>query len=199
MTKRVDLLPQEYHVRKRLRERIVLWTGAVAMAALGVLLVAREQRTAGALLEAAVVPLRAQAAEIANQEDRLRAALPLLRALQEKEQTRLRSFENMKGLLREPSWSVVFSDLAESLSEKVWITELSLQKERKQTAQGDQPREETRLTLSGAGQSYSEVMDFVSRFSRSGCVRDFSLVSSSVPPRRGERMVVKFAASGVIK
>jgi hypothetical protein len=199
MTKGVDLLPKEYLLHRRIRVRAVAWVGIAVVALLAMLVLGQVSSRRASLLEAQFVPIRAQAAQLRNDEERLPVLLATLRTDLESESLLLAKRADASVPGAEPQWASLLSDLVEAAPDNVSFSELTVRRERQQPGIGSKAGDQVGVSVSGDANTYSDVLGFVSRFSASPRVSRFELRSSSTPPGLATASRVSFQAAGQVK
>ena len=200
MKKQVNLLPDSYVQRARVRRIVRLWL-IVAAGAVWIFVLALahfEQRARS--VESEVKPLRQRAQRMEEQTTELQRLLRDLRDVRARE-VQARQYQLAFGeLARNPFWSGVLAEVAAASSDGLWITRLELRASEGRTAGGPLPAASTaRASVSGQAASSSEVAAFVTHLERSRHFSDFDLAASEALSGAEETTAVEFKAAGGLR
>lgn len=193
--KKVDLLPQEYTTRQKVKSRLLMFA-VLGVAACGVVLamaVAFNFRIQK--LEEIIAPLRADVESNQSAKDRLAPLLLELEMAFTSENRALETQIEIAAVLDEPFWSALLAELGAAEREQVWITELTLSK-----STGENSSLKREIALKGEAASYQQAMAFIQRMENSPHLEYFKhQASRSTNSGRHRDAEVIFEAQGVVQ
>ena len=203
MSKQIDLLPDEYYLRQRVTQRILLWL-AVAGAVTGAVILSsiNFQRQAAKMEYGSLVPLRSSVASMGYWNDLL---APLAAELETTQQRQV----VVNELLKEPRWNGLFSDLAAAADDQLRITNCRIKKERlkpktpEKNAKKKDPDQEVKfqhtLFLAGSAPSNFSIIRFMTKLSGSENLSNLVLEESTLASRAITNSRHFFEMKGTIK
>lgn len=188
MSRRVELLPDEYLARPIYTKRIKQWMLiTIALSGL-VCFFAYFQRKDVARLEREIVPIRQSIAEFKGTGDRF--------ALLAEELEIAAAQQSVADRLQKTSdWSLLLKDLCDTTHGELWFVELSIHE--KDSGTNDEDAGRSRIRIKGMAPSNAEISQFMRRLSVSKHFRELSLESSHEPRSQDGSVKVEFEISGI--
>ena len=194
MSETVNLLPAEFVVQRQVRKRLFAWlTVGIALLAVEILvsysvaLRVKKVETSLEPLREAISGMKGWGEKLAPMTDQLETAL---------ERQHL-----VNGLLVEPFWSEILSDLTQAAPESFWIQEFDVRRDQRTIAENDQESlvDVYEMTISGQVGSSEDLILFLTTFSASEHVTSLTLTMSRMSTEKDSSNRRDFQIVGTVK
>ncbi|MFC1736052.1 PilN domain-containing protein [Candidatus Hydrogenedentota bacterium] len=193
MNRQIDMIPEEHFESRLIRQRFMKWLALSITVSAAVLPLGLLTRMNAAKLERSVTPLRESVVSMQGWAGKVAP-------LADKLQTALGQQSAVKGLLNEPNWCGLFSDVSRAVDKELWLTDLNVRKEtRSKEDSGDENREVMLINMSGIAPSNFEVLEFMRRLSESNHLGRLDLKISKMPRFSEDNPSVEFEVRGELR